>query len=141
MLPMSTPYESADLILRLYEMRREDTMRKARAWFGGFFPKSAQDLVSVIQGEHSAYFRMVTSYWDMAAALVNRGAIDAAMFNDANGEHVFIFAKLQPYLAEYRAAMGSQAYLAQVEQLVTGSPEALTKLEGVKRRLAAMAKK
>ncbi len=141
MLPMSTPYESADLILRLYEMRREDTMRKARAWFGGFFPQSAQDLVSVIQGEHSAYFRMVTSYWDMAAALVNRGAIDAAMFNDANGEHVFIFAKLQPYLAEYRTAMGSQAYLAQVEQLVTGSPEALTKLEGVKRRLAAMAKK
>lgn len=138
---MSTPYESADLILRLYEMRREDTMRKARAWFGGFFPQSAQDLVAVIQGEHSAYFRMVTSYWDMAAALVNRGAIDAAMFNDANGEHVFVFAKLQPFLAEYRAAMGSQAYLAQVEQLVTGSPEALTKLEGVKRRLAAMTKK
>ena len=135
---MSTPYESADLLLRLYDMRREETMRKARAWFGTFFPQSVQDITSVIQGEHSAWFRMVTSYWDMAASLANHGAIDATMFNDANGEHVFIYAKLQPYLAEYRAKMGAPAYLAHVEQLVTGSPEGLAKLEGVKRRIAAM---
>ncbi len=138
---MTTPYESADLLLRLYDMRREETMRKARAWFGTFFPQSVQDITGVIQGEHSAYFRMVTSYWDMAASLANHGAIDATMFNDANGEHVFIYAKLQPYLAEYRAKMGSPAYLAHVEKLVTGSPEGLAKLEGVKRRIAAMTQK
>ena len=138
---MSTPYESADLLLRLYDMRREETMRKARAWFGTFFPTSAEDITGIIQGEHSAWFRMVTSYWDMAASLVNHDAIDAAMFNDANGEHVFIYAKLQPYLDEYRAKMGAPAYLAQVEKLVTGSPEGLAKLEGVRRRIAAMTQK
>ena len=138
---MPTPYESADLLLRLYDMRREETLRKARAWFGTFFPQSTDDIAKAVQGEHSAYFRMVTSYWDMAASLVNHGAIDAAMFNDANGEHVFIYAKLQPYLAEYRTKIGAPAYLAHVEKLVTGSPEGLAKLEGVKRRIAAMSRK
>lgn len=138
---MPTPYESADLLLRLYDMRREETLRKARAWFGTFFPQSTDDITQAVQGEHSAYFRMVTSYWDMAASLVNHGAIDAAMFNDANGEHVFIYAKLQPYLAEYRTKIGAPGYFLHVEKLVTGSPEGLAKLEGVKRRIAAMSRK
>jgi hypothetical protein len=138
---MSTPYESADLLLRLYDMRREDTLRKARGWFGTFNPQSVQDIADVIKGEHSAWFRMVTSYWDMAASLVNHGAIDASMFGDSNGEHIFIFAKLQPFLAEYRSMMGSPTYLAQVETLIMASPEGPARLEAVKRRIAAMAKK
>ena len=138
---MPTPYESADLLLRLYDMRREETLRKARAWFGTFFPQSTDDITKAVQGEHSAYFRMVTSYWDMASSLVNHGAIDAAMFNDANGEHVFIYAKLQPYLAEYRTKIGAPAYLLHVEKLVTGTPEGLAKLEGVTLRIAAMSRK
>lgn len=137
---MSTPYESADLLLRLYEMRREDTLRKARAWFASFVPESAAELAIIVQGEHSAYFRMVTSYWDMAASLVNHGAIDMAMFNDANGEHIYVYAKLEPFLAEHRAK-SSPTYLANLERLVLGSPESRAKLEYIRARLALMAKK
>ena len=74
---MSNKQEDANLILRLYELRREETMRKARDWFvTDFNPESTQDLLASMVGEHNAAYRMVTTYWDMAAAFVNHGAID-----------------------------------------------------------------
>src|SRR5437667_12349940 len=79
-------YESAKLILELYDLRREATMRKARDWFFRFNPTSVEEIRAVVMSEYSGYYRMVTSYWDMAAALVNHGAIDEQMFNEANGE-------------------------------------------------------
>lgn len=86
--------ESADLILKLYELRREATMREARNWMIGFFPESAADIMqAMINPETSAFYRMVTSYWDMAASFVNHGAIDEEMFADAHGEHVIVFSK------------------------------------------------
>jgi len=107
---MSSPYESADLILKLYDLRREEVMRSARDWYTKqFHPASAQDVVSTLRGEHSAYFRMVTSYWEMAASFVNRGAIDWQMFMDANpGEPVNVFVKLYPFLADLRSMFASE---------------------------------
>ena len=107
---MSSTYESADLIIKLYELRREEVMRKARQWYTKqFHPASAQDVVNTLRGEHSAYFRMVTSYWEMAASFVNNGAIDWQMFMDANpGEPVNVFAKLYPYLEELRSMFASK---------------------------------
>jgi hypothetical protein len=91
--------ESMMGILRLYELRSEETMRKARDWFAtGFHPESTQDILNVLVGEHSAKFRMVASYWDMAAAFVVFGAINQDMFNAINTEHVIVYAKLQPFL-------------------------------------------
>ena len=72
-------YEDADLILKLYDLRREETMRKARNWMAMFNPESAQEIVAAASGEHNAYLRMVMSYWDMAASLVNNGAIDEVL--------------------------------------------------------------
>ncbi len=77
--------EDANLILRLYEIRREPVMREARNWFFTFNPTSAAEYMEAIMGEHSGHLRMVITYWDMAASLVNNGAIDEQMFNDANG--------------------------------------------------------
>ena len=75
--------ESADLILKLYETRREPVMREARSWAISFLPESAQDVMQVmINPETSAYYRMVMTYWDMAASFVNHGAIDEEMFAD-----------------------------------------------------------
>lgn len=107
---MSSAYESADLILKLYDLRREKVMRKAREWYiREFHPASAQDVVNTLRGEHSAYFRMVTSYWEMAASFVNAGAIDWKMFMNANpGEPVNVFAKLYPYLEELRSMFASR---------------------------------
>jgi hypothetical protein len=107
---MSSAYESADLIIKLYELRREVVMRRAREWYTKqFHPANAQDIVNALRGEHSAYFRMVTSYWEMAASFVNNGAIDWQMFMDANpGEPVNVFAKLYPYLEELRTLFASK---------------------------------
>ena len=109
---MSTEHESMMGILKLYELRSEATMRKARDWFAlSFHPESAQDILQVLVGEHSADFRMVASYWDMAAAFVVLGAINDEMFNAINTEHGAVYAKLQPFLAELRAVPGIPPYL------------------------------
>ena len=82
---------------------------------------------------------MVTSFWDMAASLVNNGAIDEKMFNDANGEQIFVYARLEPFLAEYRAKTGNAQYLAQLEQLIMRTPNAQERLAGMRERIRAMA--
>src|SRR5215212_5047254 len=98
---MTDKGKDADLILRLYEIRREETMRRARAWFiSEFDPESVRDVFDALGGKHSADFRMVSSYWDMAAAFVHFGAIDEEMFNAINTEHVAVYAKLRPFLVE-----------------------------------------
>jgi hypothetical protein len=100
---MSTKYEDANLILKLYELRREEVMRKARDWYlGQFNPASFQEITDNMMSDKSPYYRMVTTYWDMAASFVNHGAIDEEMFADANMEHVVVFAKIEPFLTELR---------------------------------------
>ena len=135
---MSDKEKSAELILKLYDLRREETMRKARNWFGGFNPESAQDIINAVRGEQSAYYRMVTTYWDMACSLVSHGAIDEEMFNDANAEHFFIFAKIQPFIEELRATVGSQ-YLPHLEKIVMRWPDAEKRLAHMREMSKKMA--
>ena len=117
--------ESAHLILKLYELRRDETMREARSWIVSFFPESAQDVLNaMINAETSAHFRMVTSYWDMAASFVNHGAIDEEMFNDVQSEHIVAFSKIEPFLDEVRVLLGNPGYLHNLEKLIMKSPEA-----------------
>ncbi len=136
---MSTKYESAELILKLYELRREPKMREAREWFAYFSPESAQDFMSAAMGEHSAHLRMVTSYWDMAASLVNHGGIDVDMFNDANMEHVFVFSKMEPFIAEMRQMISAPNAWKNLEQLVMQMPNAKELLAGMRERSKRMA--
>jgi len=124
----------ADLILKLYDLRREQTMRDARNWFFSFNPKSIQDFQDVLTSDKSGYYRMVVSYWDMAASLVNNGAIDAQMFNDANGEHVFVYAKVEPFLAELRA-QGNPTFLIHLEKLMKQMPNLEERLQFVRNRI------
>ncbi|MFN2455033.1 MAG: hypothetical protein ABR577_12510 [Pyrinomonadaceae bacterium] len=132
---MSTKHEDANLILKLYDLRREETMRKARAWFGTFSPESTQEIVNAMMDEqHSAYFRMVISYWDMAASFVNNGAIDEAMFNDANAEHIFVFSKIEPFLTEMRAMFNLPEAFGHLEKLVMRVPDAKERMAGVRER-------
>src|SRR5215475_4751487 len=115
--------EEAGLILRLYELRREETMRKARDWFFlEFNPQSMADFQSAIMGPHSGHLRMVVTYWDMAAALVNSGAISLDLFDNCNGEHIGTFAKLEPILKEIRAML-SPRFAANLEKLIDATPE------------------
>ena len=137
---MSSPYESATLLIRLYELRREPMMREARNWFArSFNPETADEVQAAVAGPNSAHFRMVTSYWDMAASFVLNGAIDEQMFNDANGEHHVVFAKIQPFMADFRTRMGNPAYLGSLEKLVMKSPGAAARLQALRERFKAMA--
>lgn len=115
--------KDADLILKLYDLRREQTMREARNWFFTFNPQTPEDFVDVLLSDKSGYYRMVISYWDMACSLVNNGAIDAQMFNDANGEHLAVYAKLEPFLPALREAMGSPQFMAHLERVVKEMPD------------------
>ncbi len=132
--------QDADLILKLYDLRREETMRKARSWMMTFNPDSFQDIVTALTGEENAYMRQVTSYWEMAASLVNHGAIDEAMFHDANGEHLFVFAKFHPFIKEMREQFGAQTF-QHLEKLVMSVPDAEQRLAALReraRRFAAL---
>ncbi len=137
---MSKEYESADLILKLYDLRREETMRKARDWFFAFNPDTFEEAMEGARGENNAYYRMVTSYWNMACGFVNGGAIDERMFNEANQEQNFVFAKIQPFIQQFRETTGNPHYLANLEQLVMRQPDAeagLERLRQMSRRMVA----
>lgn len=126
---MTPKYESADLLLKLYDLRREPVLRKARAWFRAqFAPGSAQEILTLYRGKASAPYRMVTTYWNMAAALVLHGAIDEHMFADVNGEHIMVYARLQPFLAELRGLLHNPGYLEKLEQVILRMPDAQARL-------------
>jgi len=137
---MSSEHESMMGILKLYELRSEATMRRARDWFTtSFFPETVQDIFDVLIGDHSADFRMVVSYWDMASAFVVFGAINHEMFNAINTEHVVVYAKLQPFLADIRAMPGVPPYLflKNLEPVVQRVPEIEARVAAVRRYMKA----
>jgi len=129
---MSDKSQDVALILKLYELRREEGIRRARKWyFTEFDPQNAEDVVKIFTSGHdsSAYYRMITSYWEMAASFVNNGGIDEKMFLDANGEHVSVFSKVEPFIEDVRKAIGLPDYLRQLETLVNKTPNAKERLE------------
>jgi hypothetical protein len=127
--------QDADLILKLYDLRREPVMRDARNWFFTFNPTSAQDIIEALLSEHSGHYRMVISYWDMAAAMVNNGAIDEQLFNETNGEHIFIYAKIAPVIEEIRSMFGSPDFLKNLETLVKRIPNIDEKIATMRERM------
>lgn len=117
--------DSADLIMKLYDLRREDKMRAAREWFISYFPESADEIIeTMIDRETSAKYRMVTSYWEMAASFVNHGAIDEQMFTESNGEHIVVFSKIAPFIEELREKFQSPQMMANLEKLIMKMPDA-----------------
>lgn len=132
-------FESAELILKLYDLRRETKMREARNWIFSFNPTSADEYFqTMMDPEVGGYLRMVTSYWDMAASLVTHGAIDADMFNDTAGEHVMVFAKLQPFLAELREKFQNHDAFKHLEKVILDAPNGAEKLAKTQEWLKTM---
>jgi hypothetical protein len=127
--------DEASLILKLYELRREEVMRKARDWFfRDFHPQSMADFNNAMFSEHSGHLRMVITYWDMAAALVNNGAISLEMYNDSNGEHIGVFSKIEPLLGEIRAAYAPQ-FAANLEKLIDATPDGRKRVAAARERM------
>lgn len=119
--------QAAVTLLKLYELRTEPALRRARAWFVfEFHPTTSQDVLAAWlgPGHESAPYRMVTTYWDMAASFVVQDAIPAEMFNAANTEHVVVYAKLRPFLADVRERAKYPDYLIHLERVIGMMPEA-----------------
>jgi hypothetical protein len=130
----------ADLILKLYELRTEANMRSARAWMAGeFFPQTAEEFFAISNArnaQENAWYRQVMSYWEMAAAFVLHGALNAELFVDCNNEPFLLYAKFLPLLPEIRKRM--PGFLTKIEQVVEQSPAAQARVERATRNLAAM---
>src|SRR5207244_1166459 len=97
---MASPHD-AELVLKLYDLRREPVMRQARIDVQGkFVPKSFEDVQAVTKPDHpiNTAYRMVSSYWEMAAGFVKHKALDLDLFAENCAEGLFLFAKVEPYL-------------------------------------------
>ena len=122
---MPTPFESAFLNLKLFELRREPVLREARDWFlREFNPETFAEFVTLVSGTQNAAFRMVLGYWDMAASLVTNGAIDGDAFRAAHGEIFATFSKIQPFLEDLRAASQEPEFCKHIEAVVLAAPDA-----------------
>jgi hypothetical protein len=142
--------QDAHLILKLYDLRREAEMRKARHWFTTeFWPQSADDLIriaSTFGSQENNWIRQVAGYWDMAATFVLQGVLNEELFLQpgCSGEMFFIFAKVQPYLKEFREKTNNPNAFSHIEEVATRTKTARKNLErtskNIQNRLKALAK-
>jgi hypothetical protein len=136
--------KQAELILKLYEIRRETALRTARDYVGGEFqPKSVDEFVSLVKdgGKPSGHILQVYGYWDMVAAFVVHGALDESLIFDTCQEMYFQFEKIQPYLAGFRQKMNLPEFLKSMEAVVAAAQErrtrTTTKVKGPKQTVKA----
>jgi len=136
MAKKATPHD-AQLILKLYDLRREAEMRKARHWLTAeFWPQSADEFIKVVNSfpsQENAWLRQVGGYWDMAASFVLHGALNEDLFLQPGccGEMFFVFAKVYPFLKEFREKTNNPDAFANIEKIATGSKLARKRLERV----------
>jgi len=110
----------ADLLLRLYEMRREPELRRARMWMlSEFKPTTWADIKAryLSHEDTDRWFRMTTSYWEMVGAMVNRGVLNAELFFDHTGEDIVTWERVKGLVPDARADI-RPTYLFQFEKLV-----------------------
>jgi len=136
---LATPAD-AEIILKLYDLRRETLMREARAWITGeFWPSTAEEYFVVASNPadpHNAFVRMVIGYWEMAAALVLHGAVSPELFVDCNNEGFFLLGKFAPFLDEIRQR--NPMFLQKTTEMIKRFTSAAAKYEAVQKNVDAM---
>ncbi|MDR3740627.1 MAG: hypothetical protein P4L40_16555 [Terracidiphilus sp.] len=135
---LATPAD-AEIILRLYELRTEALMRQARAWMTGeFWPATADEFFAVASNPadpHNAWFRQVTTYWEMGAAMVLHGAVSSDLFVDCNGEGFFLLAKFAHLLDAIRERM--PGFMVKTSEMIRRYPVAAARYEVVLKNMEA----
>ena len=113
-MPMERPDpHDAELVLRVYELRREPVMREARAALNQkFYPRTFEDVLAVTKAEHplNAAYRQVGTYWEMVYGFARHGIVHADFWMESNGEGLFLFARVAPHLARIRAEISPVAF-------------------------------
>jgi hypothetical protein len=145
-MPNKPTATDAELILKLYDLRREPEMRKARSWWlADFWPQSSEDLMNLAMNpklQENHWMRQVMGYWDMAAMLVVHGTLNEAMFLEMSfsGEMFLVFGKVRPFLNEMREKMQNPEFLGDLEKVITRSKLGRDRLQFFENRLAARRK-
>ena len=138
--PKKATATDAELILKLYDLRREPEMRKARdTMFSQFWPDSADEFINLAQAfgtDLNRYMRQVFGYWETACALVAHGALDEDLFFDVSQEMYPLFAKVHPFLGEFRERLNTPDMLINMEKVILGRDKGRERLARVEERLA-----
>ncbi|MGH9594035.1 MAG: DUF4760 domain-containing protein [Bryobacteraceae bacterium] len=111
-------HEQANLILKLYDLRREPKLREARAWFvPNFWANSYEEVMQKFPAGSAGntHFRMVIGYWEMAASMVNRGLVEDEFFFENNGEMFWVWDRIRGVVPSARAMQGNPRMFAQLE--------------------------
>jgi hypothetical protein len=114
----SISYDEVNLMLRLYDLRREPQLRKARAWFvEHFHPQSPEEMALKYpqSSEENTYIRMVISYWEMVASIVNRGLINDELFFENNGEIWVVWDRMRAVVPTWRSAFRNPTMFGNIE--------------------------
>jgi len=139
-MPNKPNANDAQLILQLYNLRREPVMRVARKFMvSEFWPQNYDEFKAVLTAygtEPNAWFRQVLTYWNMAAAMVLQGAVNEELFFATNGEPYFLWAKFGEYLPQARKDQIDPEFLQHLEKL-TSKPAAKKRIKGLQARLEA----
>jgi hypothetical protein len=130
----------AQLLIELYDLRREPVMRAARKFVvSEFWPQNYDEFKAVVTGygtEPNAWFRQVLTYWNMVAAMVLRGAVNEQLFFETNTEPYFLWAKFGQYIPQARKDQIDPEFLSHLEKL-TAKPAAKKRIKGLQERLGA----
>ncbi|HLJ18286.1 MAG TPA: hypothetical protein VKV15_27595 [Bryobacteraceae bacterium] len=100
-------YEDVNLLLRLYELRREEKLRVAREWFVKNFHFATID--EFLKGcppgsERNTYARMVISYWEMVCSFVMSGVLHAELLFQSNQELLLVWERVRELTPAMRTA-------------------------------------
>jgi len=132
----------AQLIIQLYDLRRDPVMRAARKFMvSEFWPQSYDEFKAVLTAygtEQNAWFRQALTYWNMAAAMVLQGTVNEELFFATNGEPYFLWAKFGHYMPQARKDHIDPEFMLHLEKLVA-KPKAKARIKGLQQRLAARA--
>jgi hypothetical protein len=143
--PAQATHADAELVLKLYELRREPELRRARQFvMMEFWPTSADDYLALLGefgSQRNAWHRQATSYWEMAASLVVRGVVNREIFVDWASEMWMIYGKALPYLKEVRERSGMPKMFGHMETVIQSMPGFEQRLAGLQKRIGELGKK
>jgi hypothetical protein len=138
----TTPdHHDAELLIKVYDLRREAVMREARrAILRDFWPKTWDDVQALLKPEHplNAPYRQTATYWEMVYSMVRHGIVHAGFWLENNGEGLFLLAKVEPFLPQIRAA-GQATAFRNAEWVARECPDGQPVYERIKARVAQMA--
>jgi len=140
-MPKKPSSTDVQIILQLYDLRREPEMRKARNWWlTEFWPSNADDFMKValaMGSQENNWMRQVAGYWGLAASFVLQGAMDANLFlrPASSGEMFVMFGKVHPFLKELRQKLGDPEAFRDIEQVIASTKWSRDRLQFILKRI------